>query len=61
MNFDAGSPSVRRGWCADCPECGERVVWRAAYPNYAGATRKNTKDALYGHIQEQHRPGLVGR
>jgi hypothetical protein len=31
------------------------------YPHYARATRKNTKDALYRHVQEHHMPGSVGR
>lgn len=58
--FDAGAVA-HRGWVAVCPECGEQVVHRAAHPHYAQATRKNTKDALYRHQQEQHKPGSVGR
>ncbi len=51
----------RRVWFAVCPECGDRVMHPGGYPHYARPTRKNTKDALYRHRQQQHEPGLVGR
>lgn len=50
---------VRRHWVADCPECGEKVTWSGA--GWTSRTRKNTKDALYRHVQEHHKPGSVGR
>jgi len=55
------STSDEKAWFAICPTCGDRVMHRYSYPHYARATRKNTKDALYRHTQQEHRPGLVGR
>ena len=54
------STSDCKDWYALCPECGDRVMHRYDYLR-ARATRKNTKDALYCHIQQHHRPGSVGR
>lgn len=50
-----------REWVALCPHCGDEVTSKSGYPHYARATRKNTKDALYRHVQEHHMPGSVGR
>lgn len=55
------STSDQKAWYALCPSCGDRIMHQYSYPHYARATRKNTKDALYRHLQEEHKPGLVGR
>jgi hypothetical protein len=55
------SMSDEKVWYAVCSTCGDRVMHRYSYPYYARGTRKNTKDALYRHGQEEHRPGSVGR
>jgi hypothetical protein len=51
---DTGASVARRSWVADCPTCGEQV--RGGSYDTAG-TRKNTKDALYRHVQQHHQPG----
>lgn len=55
------STSDEKAWYALCPTCGSRIMHRYSYPHYARATRKNTKDALYRHVQKEHGPGSVGR
>lgn len=59
--LDGSPPRPNDGWVADCPECGEQVRWRDGHMFNARATRKNTKDALYRHVQQEHGPGSVGR
>jgi cytochrome c5 len=51
----------RRVWFAVCPTCAAKVMHRPHAGRHSYATRKNTKDALYRHQQEHHKPGLVGR
>jgi hypothetical protein len=50
----------RRVWYATCPECLKKVMHPSS-GSYSRGTRKNTRDALYRHSQQEHRPGLVGR
>ena len=56
-----GNPGAVREWVAVCPECGAEITHHRGHPDYARATRKNTKDALYRHVQKEHKPGSVGR
>lgn len=51
----------RRVWYATCPTCSATAMHRPYVWYSSQTTRKNTKDALYRHVQKEHGPGSVGR
>lgn len=51
--YSKGKARALHGWVAKCAACGENITRLAS--------RKNAKDALYRHVQKEHRPGSVGR
>lgn len=60
LHLDGSPARPTRGWVATCPDCGQQVRWKGDHFN-SRATRKNTKDALYRHVREHHKPGSAGR
>jgi hypothetical protein len=56
-----GRSNAHKEWFAICPQCSVEITPHTGWPHYNHGTRKSTKDALYRHVQEEHKPGSVGR